>query len=115
MVEWNKDKVYIIRNAKEEELHLLTDKYYEDSEAKKILTSGGWIVKNYNKVLLVVPDFDFSEPNTYKMFVIIQGGYEFEGTAYEGSEIEQAVRDSRFRRSLNPETLSTLEDLINEL
>jgi hypothetical protein len=112
----NSKEVYVIRTATSADIEdLLTNSNYSPVGIKKITQNGGWIVKYYKSNLLVIPDYAANAtPETYLLLIIDQK-YEYKGTAYEGSDISQAINEWEFKSRLSPNTLDTFKDIIDEL
>ena len=111
-------KTYVIRDATEKDLRLLTVRY-NSAGAEKVLDNGGWMVKDHQHTELVIPDYSTNaDNNTYLMFVMDKGSediYDYKGIAYEGSDVELAIRDWVFKSKLSSNTLDTFSDIIDEL
>jgi hypothetical protein len=95
--------------ANKEDLDQLGKMYDED--LKK-----GWVYKSINysgDKYLIVPNFMERGNDTFIMYEL--DSFTQVGYVYPTENLYKAIKNWELKHSLNPETVKTLEDLINEL
>ena len=108
-------KTYVIKDATEEDLLKIIKKEkftsLESGGAKNILKNRGWEVRFHNVNYLVIPDFKKNPTDgLYIIYYITDGNYA--GTAYKGSDIEEAITNWRLKTGLKGDALETWSDIL---